>query len=87
MIQAISEACFRIEDWHNFGPSYAKTLGAWIDNLQTIELPSFARRRWEFYLHACQARFIERKLELSQVLLSRQSFAGPQVNWARELPH
>ena len=55
-IAQASEGRFVIEDWHNFGADYEKTLLAWRDNflgawpsLQQRYGERF-RRMWEFYL-------------------------------------
>ncbi len=68
---------FRIEDWHNFGPDYDRTLLAWHDNVEKARwsLPQKYDRRffrmWRYYLLSCAAAFRARKLELWQVLMTR----------------
>jgi cyclopropane fatty-acyl-phospholipid synthase-like methyltransferase len=51
-----------LEDWHNFGPDYPRTLMAWWDNFSAA-WPGLDRHRydqrfyrmWQYYLHACAA--------------------------------
>lgn len=50
-----------LEDFHNFGFSYAKTLRAWRKNIGNWEgLDNYDtkfRRMWDFYLYGCAAAF------------------------------
>jgi cyclopropane-fatty-acyl-phospholipid synthase len=67
-----------LEDWHNFGPDYPRTLMAWWDNFSAA-WPSLDRHRygqrfyrmWKYYLHACAAYFRARDGQLWQVVLSK----------------
>ena len=67
---------FVLEDWHNFGPDYDRTLMTWHKNFLTAwpELaPRYGerfRRMWEYYLLASAATFRARRNHLWQVLLS-----------------
>lgn len=72
-----AESEFVIEDWHNFGPDYDKTLMAWIRNFEAAypELDHSRyderfRRMWIFYLASAAAGFRVRANQLWQVLLS-----------------
>jgi cyclopropane-fatty-acyl-phospholipid synthase len=66
-----------IEDWHNFGPDYDKTLLAWWQRFDQAWPSLRARygdrfyRMWKFYLLACAGRFRARKLQLWQFVLSK----------------
>ncbi len=67
---------FRIEDWHNFGPDYDRTLMHWHENVEQArwQLPRQYDRRffrmWRYYLLSSAASFRARKLELWQLLLT-----------------
>jgi cyclopropane-fatty-acyl-phospholipid synthase len=81
-IAAASEGRFVIEDWHNFGADYEKTLFAWRDNF-VAGWPRLAnrygerfRRMWEFYLAASAAAFRARRNQLWQIVLSPNGVPG-----------
>jgi cyclopropane-fatty-acyl-phospholipid synthase len=71
-----TEGLFVIEDWHNFGTDYDRTLQAWRDNLERAwpSLPARYdprfRRMWRYYLAASMATFRVRNSQLWQVVLS-----------------
>lgn len=73
------EGLFRIEDLHNFGPDYDRTLMAWNERFQAAwpELePRYGRRfrrMWEFYLMLFAGGFRAREWELWQLLLTPDS--------------
>ncbi len=65
-----------LEDWHNFGLYYDKTLMAWYRNFKN-SWPDLKEnysdtfyRMWEFYLCACAASFRSKKLNLWQLVLT-----------------
>ena len=70
------EDLFVMEDWHNFGVDYDRTLLAWRANFERNWrhlVPRFDerfRRMWLFYLNSCAATFRARKSQLWQVVLS-----------------
>lgn len=73
---------FVIEDWHNFGPDYDKTLMAWYERftkawpeLEANYSPRF-KRMFDYYLLACAGAFRSRSIQLWQVLLSPNGVAG-----------
>lgn len=77
IVKAI-EGRFMIEDLHNFGPDYAKTLLAWHKNF-VKQYPKIKDRyderfyrMWEFYLLMCAAGFHERNMHLWQIVMRRQ---------------
>jgi len=81
-IAQYSEGLFVIEDWHNFGADYEKTLLAWRDNFE-LAWPTLQarygerfRRMWEFYLCAAAATFRARRDQLWQVVLSPHGVPG-----------
>lgn len=72
-----SEPYFVMEDWHNFGADYDKTLMAWLTRfteawpqLAAHYSPAF-RRMFSYYLTACAGAFRARNIQLWQVLFSR----------------
>ena len=76
------EGLWVVEDWHNFGPDYDKTLLAWWRNfdrrwpaLEPRYGPRFYRT-WKYYLLACAGRFRARQLQLWQVVLSKGDVAS-----------
>lgn len=71
------EGTWVVEDWHNFGPDYDKTLMAWWTNfdrawpqLQAAYGDRFYRM-WKYYLLGCAGAFRARKLQLWQLVLSK----------------
>ncbi len=71
-----------MEDWHNFGADYDKTLMAWYDNFNAHwdELKELYderfRRMWHFYLLSCAGAFRARDLQLWQVVLSKRGIVN-----------
>lgn len=70
------EGLFVMEDWHNFGAFYDKTLMAWYKNfnenwpkLQPVYGDTFYRM-WKYYLLSCAGAFRARKIQLWQIVLS-----------------
>jgi cyclopropane-fatty-acyl-phospholipid synthase len=78
------EGLFVMEDWHNFGPHYDKTLMAWHANFEhsweTLKKnPKYDerfKRMWEYYLLLCAGSFRSRKNQLWQVVLSPHGVPG-----------
>jgi len=75
------EGLFVIEDWHNFGYDYYKTLMAWNANFRenwpTIQKtygPKFYRF-WNYYLLMCAGCFKARKYQLWQIVLSKNGLS------------
>ncbi|OOC09709.1 cyclopropane fatty acyl phospholipid synthase [Thioalkalivibrio halophilus] len=72
------EDLFVLEDWHNFGPDYDRTLMAWDANFvaawpalnQSEGLDERFYRMWRYYLLSCAGAFRARKLNLWQLVLS-----------------
>jgi cyclopropane-fatty-acyl-phospholipid synthase len=72
---------FVIEDVHNFGADYDKTLMAWHANFEA-NWPKFCdqlgerfRRMWRYYLLSCAGAFRARDLQLWQFVLSKDGIA------------
>lgn len=77
-----SENKLVMEDWHNFGADYDKTLMAWYSRFQVAwpELeanytPRF-KRMFSYYLNACAGAFRARDIQLWQILWSPQGVEG-----------
>ncbi|WP_420911388.1 cyclopropane fatty acyl phospholipid synthase [Edwardsiella tarda] len=77
-----SEGLFVMEDWHNFGPDYDKTLMAWEARFCAAWPRLKARyderfyRMFRYYLCACAGAFRARDIQLWQVLFSPQGIHG-----------
>ncbi len=77
-----SEGLFVIEDWHNFGADYDRTLQAWRDNVERAwdsldaRYDERFRRMWRFYLAASMATFRSRRSQLWQLVMSPQGVPG-----------
>lgn len=76
------EPIFLIQDWHNFGPDYDRTLMAWWRNFDQA-WPSLKShyderfyRMWKYYLHACTGFFRSRQGQLWQLVLSKSQYEG-----------
>lgn len=73
---------FVIEDWHNFGTDYDKTLMAWWENFDkawpalSIHYGERFYRMWRYYLHSCAGFFRSKQGQLWQVVLSKHGCGG-----------
>lgn len=76
------EGNFVMEDWHNFGTYYDKTLMAWYANFkkQWPELKAQYDERfyrmWNYYLLSCAGLFRARYIQLWQIVLSKHGVLG-----------
>ena len=76
-IARAAEGLFVIEDWHNFGPHYDKTLMAWNRNFQkawprlAMNYDARFKRMWEYYLLCWAGAFRARHIQLWQIVLTR----------------
>lgn len=76
------ENVFVMEDWHNFGDDYDKTLMAWFENFDqnwsklSGKYDERFYRMWKFYLLLCAASFRARKNQLWQIVLSPKGVPG-----------
>lgn len=72
-----SEPLFVMEDWHNFGTDYDKTLLAWFHNFDTHwnelkqDYDERFYRMWKYYLLSCAGAFRSRELQLWQIVYSK----------------
>jgi cyclopropane-fatty-acyl-phospholipid synthase len=78
-LAAAVEERFIVEDWHNFGPDYDRTLMAWWKNFEhnwpALE-PRYGERfhrMWRYYLLSCAGFFRSRQGQLWQVVLSKRA--------------
>ena len=81
-IGAASDHLFILEDWHNFGTDYEKTLFAWWKNFDA-HWPALKEqygerfyRMWKFYLLGCAGNFRARDVQLWQIVLSPNGVLG-----------
>lgn len=80
------EGLFVMEDWHNFGTDYDKTLMAWFENFDAAWDKLKSRyetrvngefyRMWKYFLLACAGSFRARKNHLWQIVLSKGGVVG-----------
>ncbi|MCK9421700.1 MAG: cyclopropane fatty acyl phospholipid synthase [Bacteroidales bacterium] len=71
------ENLFIIEDWHNFGADYDKTLMVWYHNFEKNwerikhKYPGRFYKMWKYYLLSSAGSFRARSIQLWQVVLSK----------------
>lgn len=76
------EGLFVMEDWHNFGAHYDKTLMAWFENFKQNwsklkgQYSDRFYRMWKYYLLSCAGAFRAREIQLWQVVLSKGGVIG-----------
>lgn len=81
-VAAAWEGLFVLEDWHNFGPDYDRTLMAWHTNFnrnwETLRsrYDERFRRMWNYYLLSCAGAFRARDNQLWQIVLSKHGLPG-----------
>lgn len=77
-----SEKIFVIEDLHNFGADYDRTLIAWYENFAQNwdqikgQYDETFRRMWRYYLLTCAGAFRARTMQLWQIVLSKKGVHG-----------
>ena len=81
-IAQASEGHFVMEDWHNIGADYDRTLMAWYERFQR-GWPQLAtnyserfERMFSYYLNACAGAFRARDIQLWQVVFSPKGVPG-----------
>jgi cyclopropane-fatty-acyl-phospholipid synthase len=84
-IQHSSEGLLVLEDWHNFGVDYDKTLMSWYANFSSA-WPALKQkynerfhRMWRYYLLTCAGSFRARHTQLWQVVFSKHGVPGGYV--------
>jgi cyclopropane-fatty-acyl-phospholipid synthase len=81
-IAGASERLMVLEDWHNFGADYDKTLMAWYANFVSV-WPALRetygnrfQRMWRYYLLTCAGSFRARRSQLWQLVFSKRGVPG-----------
>jgi len=81
-IASSSEDVFVVEDWHNFGTDYDKTLMAWHENFSKgwdrlkENYGERFKRMWDYYLLSCAGSFRARRNQLWQIVFSKGGVDG-----------
>lgn len=87
-IAEAAEGIFLIEDLHNFGPDYDRTLMAWHERFENgweilkKQYDERFRRIWRYYLLSCAAAFRARHTQLLQVVFTRPGEDHPHPTWS-----
>ena len=82
LLTEAAEALFVVEDVHNFGADYDRTLMAWHKNFEahwaTFKDQYGERfyRMWRYYLQSCAGAFRAREIHLWQLVMSKQGVLG-----------
>jgi cyclopropane-fatty-acyl-phospholipid synthase len=85
---AAMEGLFVMEDWHNFGPHYDRTLMAWHANFEAAWPELKGRyderfyRMWRYYLLSCAGGFRSRNTQLWQVVMTRTGTPQPDCRFS-----
>jgi cyclopropane-fatty-acyl-phospholipid synthase len=83
-IATAMEGLFVMEDWHNFGEYYDKTLMAWYDNFENAWPDLKAAygdrfyRMWRYYLLSCAGAFRARDIQLWQIVMTKTGRKQPE---------
>lgn len=81
------EGLFVMEDLHNLGPHYDRTLMAWNARFQDAwprlkdKYDERFKRMWEYYLLSCAGAFRARDIQLWQIVLTRQGTVQPPCRY------
>ncbi|WP_413942951.1 cyclopropane fatty acyl phospholipid synthase [Bdellovibrio sp. HCB-162] len=76
------EGLFVMEDWHNFGPDYDKTLLSWFENFEhgwsklQDKFDKTFYRKWKYYLLSCAGTFRARRTQLWQIVLTKHGLVN-----------
>lgn len=82
-ISRSAEELFVIEDLHNLGPHYDRTLMAWYRRFRQAwpklreRYPETFRRMWEYYLLCCAGAFRARSNQLWQIVMTKPGTPQP----------
>ena len=83
------ECLFMLEDWHNFGPDYDKTLLAWCGNFEKAwpqlkeKYDERFHRMWKFYLLSSAGAFRSRSNQLWQIVMTKTGRTQPDCRSRR----
>jgi cyclopropane-fatty-acyl-phospholipid synthase len=78
-----AEGLFVIEDIHNLGPHYEKTLLSWNDRFQKAwtglagRYDRIFKRMWEYYLLSCAGAFRARYIQVWQIVMTGEGAVQP----------
>lgn len=81
-IASAVEKRFYIQDWHDFGPDYDRTLMAWWQRFEdawadlAYSYGERFHRMWRFYLLSCAGAFRARVNQLWQIVLVKKGMTG-----------
>ncbi|WON78749.1 cyclopropane fatty acyl phospholipid synthase [Serratia sp. UGAL515B_01] len=81
-IAQASERYFVMEDWHNFGADYDRTLMAWHERFKqswsklTANYSERFGRMFSYYLNSCAGAFRARDIQLWQIVFSPEGVEG-----------
>jgi cyclopropane-fatty-acyl-phospholipid synthase len=81
-IASACESRMVIEDWHNFGPDYDRTLLAWHANVEAAwsdlgnRYDDRFKRMWDWYLLSSAGSFRARALQLWQIVMTPDGVPG-----------
>jgi cyclopropane-fatty-acyl-phospholipid synthase len=81
-IGGAGEGLFVLEDWHNLGPDYDRTLRQWHRNFQSNwatlkrNYDEHFYRTWEYYLLSCAGSFRARENQVWQIVFSPRGVMG-----------
>ncbi|MFC1835320.1 cyclopropane fatty acyl phospholipid synthase [Thermodesulfobacteriota bacterium] len=81
------EGLFVIEDLHNLGPHYDKTLMSWHRRFQAAwprlkeKYGERFKRMWEYYLLSCAGSFRSRSIQLWQIVLTKYGTTQPKCRY------
>ena len=83
LLSKAMEGLFVMEDWHNFGEDYDRTLMAWYQNFKDA-WPGLKNkygdrfyRMWEYYLLSCAGAFRSRSIQLWQIVMTKPGKSRP----------
>lgn len=80
------EGLFVLEDWHNFGHDYAKTIKAWYENFSNNwdkikdNYDDRFKRMWTYYLLSLVGSFRASQNQLWQIILSKGGVEGEYIS-------
>jgi cyclopropane-fatty-acyl-phospholipid synthase len=82
-ITRAAEGRMILEDWHNFGADYDRTLMCWSANIERgwgeldgARYDDRFQRMWRYYLLSCAGSFRARELQLWQLVFARRGVPG-----------
>jgi len=87
LVSKAAEKHFVVEDLHNFGPYYDRTLMSWLRNFRHAwpglreRYGDRFKRMWEYYLQSCAGAFRARDIQLWQFVLSPIGRQQPECRW------